>query len=203
MGQLQSVVPLLGKQRANSWFYCEDRGFFTHQSGTEQTWKSLVTRSVFCSWSVGCLAPPNWGIHPHKPKGCQQDTAEPATPYQLHKFCMGQEQNRVCLVLPSLCVMLPIKRLAKWHSWLSPFPSSLFSLTPSLSLFFEVLGAWTALTLHLSSQSLQSNLLALKFCELIMQKSSLGLRPYKDVFIALLLHKRPRRKNKNWAATQA
>lgn len=35
------------------------------------------------------------------------------SPCQLHKFCMGQEQNPVCLVLPGLCVMLPIKCLAK------------------------------------------------------------------------------------------
>lgn len=85
-------------------------------------------------------------------------TRQKQPPDQLHKFCMGQEQNPVCLVLPGLCVMLPIKCLAKWHSWLSFFPQSLFSLTPILSLFFGVLRAWTALTLHLSAQPAAFNL---------------------------------------------
>lgn len=117
----------------------QTHGFNTRTEGTlstkvEQGRHRKVLLPEMCSfpglwdgWYLQTEAPAEGSIHTSLKDNNRTHQKQP--PNQLHKFCMGQEQSPVCLVLPGLCVMLPIKCLAKWHSWLSPFPHSLFSLT--------------------------------------------------------------------------
>lgn len=190
----------------NSWFKSEDRGYFTHHSGTGQVWKSLVTRCMFCSWSAGWLAPSNWGaspgIHPHKPKGRQQDTPETATlaiaqvlhgtgaecwlPFTARLVCDAAHKmpcQVTQLVKPLSTLPLLVNSYLVSVLW-SPGGLNSINSAPVSSTD----------TFHLKA-SMEP--LALKLWELIMQKYCLGPGSYRDIFITLLLYKRPRRKYKN------